>query len=383
MPVATIDLNQASRWHSRGARDALAVLATPRRIRFDELLGLVQREVAPDELGLTPDSLEPMLVLSYTLLNFPAEVADSTHGTTLLEYVLYHFGTKPIERLPPLKCLRVSGAGLNAYWARGDLARYRDLVESLAKDGLDTDNTSRGLNIRHPALRPDGAEVWLERFNATFFPAAGWELDFRDRGAPRLDEIIMGTLPEDLDETLVSVILTCFNTGPPLITAVRSVLGQTHRNLELVVVDDGSSDQSHLDEVEGLDPRVRVVRLPENLGTYNARNVGIDATSGALITFQDSDDWSHPMRLETQVRVLRENPKLLQVLGYSVFAGDELYLRDPFEPIAIAGSTAMFRREQVAEVGYYDRVRRSADSEHIVRLETAGPDTSVHLNDVP
>src|SRR5690606_6786226 len=115
------------------------------------------------------------------------------------------------------------------------------------------------------------------------------------------------------DGPLVSVIMTTFRSDRiPLLTSVRSILEQSWRNLELIVVDDCSPPEyaDVLAEIEKLDPRISVHRLPKNRGTYAARNVGIALAKGAYITGQDSDDWSHPERIARQVAPLEADPSL-------------------------------------------------------------------------
>lgn len=107
---------------------------------------------------------------------------------------------------------------------------------------------------------------------------------------------------------LVSVVLPTFNRAGTLPRAIRSVLGQTLENLELIVVDDGSTDetQSYLRTVE--DPRLRVVMQPANAGAAAARNAGIAATRADWIAFQDSDDEWLAEKLERQMAALRQAP---------------------------------------------------------------------------
>ena len=87
------------------------------------------------------------------------------------------------------------------------------------------------------------------------------------------------------------------------------------RGLEFNVVDnDGRADRlpfvwghplTSSIAAEDLDPRVRMLRLTENGGTYAARNAGLAAARGDFVTFQDSDDWSHPRRVELQTQIAR------------------------------------------------------------------------------
>ncbi len=104
---------------------------------------------------------------------------------------------------------------------------------------------------------------------------------------------------------LVSVILPTYNRADTLGTAMRSVLDQTHGNLELIVVDDASYDNTPALVAALDDGRVRYVRLSENSGPSRARNVGIGHAQGEYIAFQDSDDEWHPRKLEHQLSLFR------------------------------------------------------------------------------
>jgi len=109
---------------------------------------------------------------------------------------------------------------------------------------------------------------------------------------------------------LVSVITPVFNPGPLLAPALESLLGQTFSDVELIAVDDGSTDGSRdiLDAFANRDSRVRVILHPENRRTPTARNTGIAAARGTFIAFHNHDDRAEPTRLERQVEFLRQHP---------------------------------------------------------------------------
>lgn len=99
----------------------------------------------------------------------------------------------------------------------------------------------------------------------------------------------------------VSVVLPTHNRAATLAESVQSILDQSFRNFELIVVDDGSEDDTLgvLSKIDDL--RLKVIALDENKGANTARNTGIKAASGTFIAFQDSDDIWHTDKLEKQI----------------------------------------------------------------------------------
>ncbi len=98
----------------------------------------------------------------------------------------------------------------------------------------------------------------------------------------------------------ISIVLPLFNTRPFLEKSVGSVLGQSLQDIEVICVDDGSTDSSrqYLDTLQRIDNRLRVIGQ-ENLGVGVARNVGLRAARGKWVYFLDSDDWIMPGALST------------------------------------------------------------------------------------
>jgi len=122
-------------------------------------------------------------------------------------------------------------------------------------------------------------------------------------------------------EPLVSVVLPTYNRAHSLARAVRSVLAQSHRNLEVIVVDDGSTDGTValVQKLAAADSRVRLVQQP-NRGPAAARNAGVREARGELVAFQDSDDEWLTEKLEHQLAVLRRAPEAsMCVCSYLVY----------------------------------------------------------------
>ena len=107
---------------------------------------------------------------------------------------------------------------------------------------------------------------------------------------------------------LVSVAITTYNRATLVTRAIESVLQQTHRNLEIIVVDDGSTDNTSavLDPYAAKDARIKVVRHARNRGVNAAKNTALDAARGVYTTLLDSDDELLPHGVETFVRMFDE-----------------------------------------------------------------------------
>jgi len=116
---------------------------------------------------------------------------------------------------------------------------------------------------------------------------------------------------ENRSDPLVSVILPVFNGGRYLEDAVRSIMAQQYRKLEIVAIDDGSTDESLpiLRKLRREETRMRLVSRP-NRGLIETLNEGIALASGDLIARMDADDVSYPERIARQVEAFRERPSL-------------------------------------------------------------------------
>ncbi|NOX26298.1 MAG: glycosyltransferase [Deltaproteobacteria bacterium] len=164
----------------------------------------------------------------------------------------------------------------------------------------------------------------------------------------------------------IRVIIPTFNRAAMLVRAIDSVLAQTCQDFELLVVDDGSTDNT-VEVINGYGRRLTFIRQV-NSGAAAARNTGIRAARADLLAFLDSDDWFIKDKLEIQLAVMRENP------AYLVSHTQEKWLRrgkhlnqkkrhrkesgDLFDRclrLCVVGmSTIMARRQLFAQVGFFD-----------------------------
>src|SRR5215211_2313466 len=111
---------------------------------------------------------------------------------------------------------------------------------------------------------------------------------------------------------LVSVVIPCYNQAHFLSEAIESVLAQSHPNFEIIVVDDGSTDDTS--EIAARYPEVRLVRQ-ENKGLSGARNAGLAHSEGEYVVFLDADDRLLPEALEAHLEHLEAHPECAFVSG--------------------------------------------------------------------
>jgi glycosyltransferase involved in cell wall biosynthesis len=104
----------------------------------------------------------------------------------------------------------------------------------------------------------------------------------------------------------VSIVIPCYNRKDMVTTAVNSALAQTIESIEVIIVDDGSTDGVTTLLETFSDARLKVIRLAHNSGGAHARNIGIDAATGKYIALLDSDDWWHPTKLGSQLDLTRD-----------------------------------------------------------------------------
>ena len=109
----------------------------------------------------------------------------------------------------------------------------------------------------------------------------------------------------------ISVIIPTYNRGKIIGNSIKSVLNQTFKNLEIIVVDDGSKDNTKEIVDKFKDERIRYIKLQNNTGAAYARNIGIKNAIGQYISFQDSDDIFYPDKLERQLKnIINKNSNL-------------------------------------------------------------------------
>ena len=179
--------------------------------------------------------------------------------------------------------------------------------------------------------------------------------------------------PPLYDGPLVSVIMTAYNVEDLVETSIMSILNQNYRNLELIVVDDCSTDGTleALRLLEGEDARLQVIAKDRNDGTYVSKNTGLLRAEGEYVAFQDSDDWSHPDRIGKSIAVLASEPEIVALTTNWVRMTTEgnLILRKHNRYSYKACISLITRRKEILQrAGFFDSVRAAADSEFESRI---------------
>jgi glycosyltransferase involved in cell wall biosynthesis len=168
-------------------------------------------------------------------------------------------------------------------------------------------------------------------------------------------------------EHLVSVVIPAHNSQRYIVPTLDSILAQKHRPLEILVVDDGSSD-STAQTVRGYAPEVRLIEQ-EQRGHPAARNTGIRAASGEFLGFLDHDDLWSPDKLERQIASFERNAELDLVFGHiQNFFTPEMTLEDrgrlavPLRPLpGLLQGAMLARRHSFDRVGMFSEARGTGD----------------------
>jgi glycosyltransferase involved in cell wall biosynthesis len=173
---------------------------------------------------------------------------------------------------------------------------------------------------------------------------------------------------------LVSIIVPAHNTENLVETSINSLLNQTWYNLEILAVDDASTDRTaeKLHRLAERDARLKVLSHHRNAGPYAARMTALAHARGEFITCHDSDDWAHPQRIERQAQPLVRHRRLVATVSDWVRMTDagEFYVRKSWPLIHHNPASVMFRRREVLDrMGGFDLVRAGADSEFYERLK--------------
>lgn len=174
----------------------------------------------------------------------------------------------------------------------------------------------------------------------------------------------------------ISILLPVYNTPKEWLTdSVQSILNQTHKDFELLILDDGSSNpgtQQSLTDLEKIDSRISVKKNKSNLGLAKNLNQGLLLAKHQWVARMDSDDIAHPDRLKQQIHFLNKNNEV-SILGTNIqcFDGSTRIIRHPTTHREISTSmlwgcqvahpTVIYNKNTILSVGGYPEDKQNAE----------------------
>ena len=159
----------------------------------------------------------------------------------------------------------------------------------------------------------------------------------------------------------VSIVVPVYNASAYIADTILSVLGQDHKDIELILVDDGSSDQSARIAEEYSSDKVRLLDNTEGKGAAGARNTGIKASTGRYLAFIDADDLWEKDKLSSQIEFMERTDAAFSFTGYEFADGqgrglgkkvkvpDKISYREALKNTTIFTSTVMFDMEKLSK----------------------------------
>jgi glycosyltransferase involved in cell wall biosynthesis len=263
----------------------------------------------------------------------------------------------------------------NIVASRGNHTRAISLAEThLPADLLYTVEILRA----NAALSRNDTHAWQRHVNAYLskFNVAPIHLD---GSGTVFDRLTAAPLTDVTSGPLISVIMPAWNAEKTVRKAAQSILKQTWRNLELLIVDDASTDGtwSILQDICASDVRVKVFRNKVNVGPYVSKNIALTKANGVWITGHDADDWAHPQRLE-QHFISSQSGNFPVSITYMLRITEQGKM-EYFTPIGsfspdgsarVCSISALFNADfHKNYLGFWDSVRYGADSEMLGRAK--------------
>ena len=376
----------AIRNRNGGARDVLAYAASKGRYDFSQLHGILESHRTQLFRHSASEKIQSsywksgVLAMARFLFAAPRDETDHLDALTLYSMIEEWRGIDEI-----------AGGDRSFY---GDLLRWRgafdDSARVLTAEDHDTahdySQNLLALNAVNPNVTGIASygDAWLAGFNGLLEENEVAPISLRGETVSFYE--VTTELPAaeaEADAPTVTVIMPIYEPSAATDVAVDSLLRQTWKKLEIIMIDDCSPEfdaqgyatpyRQQLQSLAARDPRIRLVLNEVNRGSYSVRNEALDLATGDLITIADKDDWHHPQQIELQVRDFLAAPERIANMTNWVRVDEQLklMLRSATGRVAYPSmASLMFRRDPVLQdLGYWDTVRKSGDSEFKSRLE--------------
>ena len=192
-----------------------------------------------------------------------------------------------------------------------------------------------------------------------------------------------------MKDPLVSIVIPCYNQAPYIAETVDSVLAQTYTGIEVIIVNDGSTDHSdeEIRKILKTSPQIKYLQL-ENGGVSRARNKGIESASGALILPLDADDLIAAEYVEMAVREFEKDPELVVVTAQGKFFGkeegdwnlEEFSMKKMLHGNVIFCPSVFRKNDWRAVDGFDETMNHLEDWDFYIRLTSLRPNKVKRLN---
>ena len=268
----------------------------------------------------------------------------------------------------------------------GDYEKADEMISFVLKKGIDGHFVCANNNLLMTRDPEGDPAIRLENLNQLYRDAGLTEMKLKDPAKG----VVFGNwefdipAPKPVDGPKVSVLVPVYGAEEFIDVAIRSLLAQTWRNLEIIAVEDRSPDSSweKLEQLAKEDDRLKIWRNEANMGAYPTRNRALSLATGEFITVHDSDDWSHPQMIELQMKALLDNPELKGTCSAMARVYPDLRFilrpqRNNLEYVHRSYPSLLMRREDINQLHEWDRISANADDEFIQRARMLWGDTAI------
>jgi hypothetical protein len=278
--------------------------------------------------------------------------------------------------------LRLPSGRLNAFAISQNASKYKvQLQRLLASDSNAFARDAQNYLLLCNAVTGDSAAEYQRFMNRFLAMYNAGEIEAFEFSGNVLASLKFRHAPAAEGGPLVSIIMSAFNSSATIGYAIRSILDQDYRNIELLVCDDCSEDgtMQEIRTAAAGDKRLRLFRSKRNQGPYNIRNHMLSRASGDYVTFHDADDFALPSRIGMTLHNLQAshataivaNWLRIRPSGEIVFFRDQSALRPSL--VSIMAAKDVFRK-----YGPYRPVRFGGDTEFRERIRIAEGDAAVY-----
>ncbi|WP_098467905.1 glycosyltransferase family 2 protein [Serinibacter salmoneus] len=365
-------------------RDVLALATTRGGMAFDELSDVLESvgtsTTVEETLGMLHLHAGSACGLAQTLYAQRLDPEDIDRATTLYSLVEAQWSTQKLTGHD--RSLYGDGLVRRGEYERGVAmlrTRYPDRRREVSQLFLRENGRNPYLTDGHPVTD----QAWLSEVNRLLATEGLVPIGLRPGPEhPFLRLTATSTPTPVVDGPLVSILMPVYEPDDATDLAIASILAQSWRNIELIIVDDGSPEvdedgaptsyRAQLQRWADRDARIRLTFNTPNRGAYTVRNMAYAQAAGEFVTVADKDDWHHPQHIETQARHLMSSGDVANISMWVRCDNDMRFLvkTAPDQVVHVSFPSMMFRRETVmSRLGYWDAVRKGADTEYKRRLE--------------